>query len=546
MRGAMGAGLAMLTVLLSGCAGPAIDAPAPPSRTDDADALLVVDCLMPPRVRQLGTLAMGVSPRRPEKLSARECAAAGGEYALASRDAATALKLWLPFARNGDAQAQTQVGELYERGIGSVADPAAAADWYRRAAQQGDARAMVNLASLLERGLGVVRDPDLAAQWFRRAGGLKATPAALAIHLIDPMVILPVALPNAPARTVTLGAAPEAQGLTGRVVSGTSIRSVTVNGLRVAVDAQGVFKIVPDAGPGPTPLRIDATDTEGHSASLVLTLTRRDATGAAGDTAADESSAGRRAGAALASGTAHALIITNQDYQHWPSLDTPLKDGRDLKAVLERRFGFKTTLLANATRRDILEALNTLRTRLGPDDGLLVFYAGHGEVDPVTRRGYWIPADGERRGRSRWISVLDVTDQLNAIAARQVLVVVDSCYSGTMARSAVSSADAAVTAASRLEALRTLTRLRARVAMTSGGDEPVADGGAGRNSLFARSLLEVLAAVHEPMEAQRVFAELAARFSLRAHALKLRQRPDYAPIRFAGHEAGDFLFVPTN
>ena len=26
----------------------------------------------------------------------------------------------------------------------------------------------------------------------------------------------------------------------------------------------------------------------------------------------------------------------------------------------------------------------------------------------------------------------------------------------------------------------------------------------------------------------------------------LRQRPDYAPIRFAGHEAGDFVFVPRN
>ena len=148
--------------------------------------------------------------------------------------------------------------------------------------------------------------------------------------------------------------------------------------------------------------------------------------------------------------------------------------------------------------------------------------------------------------RSRWISVLDVTDQLNATTARQVLVVADSCYSGTMARSAVSSVDAAVSAASRLQALRTLQRLRARVAMTSGGDEPVADGGAGRNSLFARSLLDVLAAVHEPMEAQRVFAELSARFGLRAHTLNLRQRPDYAPIRFADHEAGDFVFVPRN
>jgi len=72
----------------------------------------------------------------------------------------------------------------------------------------------------------------------------------------------------------------------------------------------------------------------------------------------------------------------------------------------------------------------------------------------------------------------------------------------------------------------------------------VVDGGAGQNSLFAKSLLDVLNAVNEPIEARRVHEELAARFSLRATRLRIQQKPEYAPIRFAGHEAGDFLFVP--
>jgi hypothetical protein len=82
------------------------------------------------------------------------------------------------------------------------------------------------------------------------------------------------------------------------------------------------------------------------------------------------------------------------------------------------------------------------------------------------------------------------------------------------------------------------------VALTSGGLEPVVDGGAGRNSLFASSLLEVLDAVREPIETRRLFDALAARFSLRAQRLRVPQKPQYAPIRFAGHEAGDFVFVP--
>jgi uncharacterized protein len=89
-----------------------------------------------------------------------------------------------------------------------------------------------------------------------------------------------------------------------------------------------------------------------------------------------------------------------------------------------------------------------------------------------------------------------------------------------------------------------MSRQRARVVLSSGGVEPVADGGAGANSLFARSLLDVLGAVHQPIAARRIHEELAVRFAVRAEQLKLRQRPEYAPIRYAGHEAGDFVFVP--
>jgi len=519
-----------------GSAPSAVLAPPPsPPKLSGGDELLIVDCLMPGHVRQLGAFATGVSPRHPEKLPARDCAAAGGEYALASRDAAAALKLWLPFALDGDVQAQTQVGELYERGVGSLADPSVAATWYRRAAEHGDARAMVNLASLLERGLGVNRDAEGAAQWFRRASGLQAAPASITLHIIDPVVILPAPVAGQAAPSVTL--AGRERALTGRVVSDAAVRSVSVNGVPTQVDAQGVFRVVPDLSRGPATLSLVASDASGHRATVTLTVTTRDA-----DPPTEHIDPA--AGVDFGGGKAYALIIANQSYRHWQELDTPQRDGRDLKAVLERRFGFRATLLANATRREILEALNDMRARLEANDRLLVFYAGHGDVDPVTRRGYWIPADGDRRARSSWVSVLDVTDQLNAVAARQVLVVADSCYSGTMARSALASVDAELGAASRTQALNTLARLRARVAMTSGGDEPVVDGGAGRNSLFMRSLLDVLSAIDRPTEAQRVFDELSARFGWRAQALRVRQRPDYAPIRFAGHEAGDFVFVP--
>ena len=502
----------------------------------DTERLLIVDCLVPGQVRQLGPFATGVSPRHPRKLPAYECERVGGEYAIASRDPKAVLNLWLPFAQKGDKQAQTQVGELYERGIGALADYSVAAHWYRQAADGGDTRAMVNLASLYERGLGVSRDAEQAAQWFRRASGLRPAPARLSIHLVEPLIVLPQAAADGSVPPVELIGRGSRRELTGRVTADAGVRALTVNGQPATVDAQGLFRATLDLSQGPTPVRISAVDAQGGSTTLGFTAVAADAR--------EPARADRVLETSPDYGDYHALIIANAAYRYWPRLDTPLRDAQDLKALLERRYGFKVTLLTNATRHDVFAAFDALRTRLTARDNLLVYYAGHGDIDPVTKRGYWVPVDGQRRNRSNSISVPDITDQLNALPAKQVLVVADSCYSGTMARSSLPAPDAQAPPEARRDAIGAMSRLRARVALTSGGLEPVVDGGAGANSLFARSLLDVLRAVPEPIEARRVHEELAAYFSVRAQRLKLNQRPDYAPIRFAGHEAGDFLFVP--
>ncbi len=499
------------------------------------EQLLIVDCLMPGQVRKLGAFATGVSQRHPEKVPAYECEQAGGEYALASRDPKRALAIWLPFAQQGDAQAQTQVGELYERGVGSVADYATAAAWYQKAADQHDARALINLASLYDRGLGVRRDPREAARLFRQASGQVNAPARLAIYIVEPMVVLPMVAAKGAAPIRLAGQGTQRQ-LIGKVRADAGLRQLTLNDKPLAVDAIGMFRTTLDLSQGPMELRLTATDKQGNQSTVSFSAVAGAATPARNTLLLPDHG--------LGGGGYRALVITNQNYRHWERLDTPLRDGQDLKQLLERRYGFKVTLLADATRREMFGAFNALRAQLSSNDNLLVFYAGHGDIDPVTQRGYWVPVDGERRNRSNWVSVLDVTDQLNALPARQVLVVADSCYSGTMARTALAAADADLAVGRQWDALRAKGRLRARVALTSGGLEPVVDGGAGRNSLFTRSLLDVLEAVNEPIEAQRVHEELAARFSLGAQQLKLQQRPEYAPIRFAGHEAGDFLFVP--
>jgi hypothetical protein len=85
---------------------------------------------------------------------------------------------------------------------------------------------------------------------------------------------------------------------------------------------------------------------------------------------------------------------------------------------------------------------------------------------------------------------------------------------------------------------------RSRTALTSGGLEPVLDAGGGSHSVFAKALLDVLAANAELLDGQRLHREVAARVAYAAANLRFEQVPEYAPIRFAGHEAGEFFFVP--
>lgn len=84
-------------------------------------------------------------------------------------DYATALREWKPLAKQGDADAQYNLGLVYSRGNGVPRDDAEAAKWYRKAAEQGFAAAQFNLGVMYSNGKGVPRDGAEAAKWYRKA-----------------------------------------------------------------------------------------------------------------------------------------------------------------------------------------------------------------------------------------------------------------------------------------------------------------------------------------------------------------------------------------
>jgi hypothetical protein len=80
-------------------------------------------------------------------------------------------------AEQGDAEAQSRLGELYAKGIGVGRDYREAAKWYRKAAEQGHTQAQYELGRLYAQGLGVARDYSEAAKWYRLAAEKGYIPA---------------------------------------------------------------------------------------------------------------------------------------------------------------------------------------------------------------------------------------------------------------------------------------------------------------------------------------------------------------------------------
>ena len=140
---------------------------------------------------------------------------------------------------------------------------------------------------------------------------------------------------------------------------------------------------------------------------------------------------------AITFGNYHALVIGNDDYRLMPRLKTAVNDAREVARLLREQYGFKVTLLLNANRYETVSALDVLRERLTDEDNLLIFYAGHGELDRRNQRGHWLPVDAERNSQALWISNVTVTDILNTMTVKQLMVVADSCYAGTLTRSAL-------------------------------------------------------------------------------------------------------------
>ena len=92
-----------------------------------------------------------------------------GLNALNKQNYATAHKLFLELAEQGNVDAQYNLGLMYGKGKGVKKDYRKAIKWWVLAANQGNGKAQTNLGWMYEIGIGVQKDAHKAAHWYQIA-----------------------------------------------------------------------------------------------------------------------------------------------------------------------------------------------------------------------------------------------------------------------------------------------------------------------------------------------------------------------------------------
>jgi len=337
---------------------------------------------------------------------------------------------------------------------------------------------------------------------------------------------------------------PASQVVVGKVTSKANLMMLKVNGAEVPVDANAMFRVSVPVTTKETPVNVVAIDVKGQRRTLTFNMIKGKELAAVAPVSANPDVIDPKQ-LNVKFGEYHALVIGNSKYQFLPELKTAKNDAQQVSKMLKENYGFKVTTLLDASRYDILSVLNKMREELTEDQNLLIYYAGHGDLDRVNQRGNWLPVDAEPDSTANWISNIQITDVLNAMSARQIMLVVDSCYSGTLTRAGLARLDSGMSPATRGKWIEKMAEKRSRVVLTSGGVAPVLDGGGGGHSVFARAFLNALEANQGVLEGQKLFQAVSSEVANSSATADFEQVPQYAPIKYAGHESGDFFLVPT-
>ncbi len=238
-------------------------------------------------------------------------------------------------------------------------------------------------------------------------------------------------------------------------------------------------------------------------------------------------------------GDYYALIVGVDNYTgSWNPLKNAVRDAKGVESLLREEYKFdyfKTLYDDQATRKNIISEMEWLVKNVKEKDNVLIYYSGHGEFKQDLNKGYWVPVDAKTTSTSDYVSNNDIQTFLSGIKSKHTLLISDACFSGDIFRGNTIS----VPFENSERYYRDVHNLSSRQALTSGGIEPVMDGGKEGHSVFAYYLMKAL------LNNQGKFYDASQLYS----TIKIpvtnnsEQSPQFQSIKNTGDEGGQFIFI---
>ena len=186
-----------------------------------------------------------------------------------------------------------------------------------------------------------------------------------------------------------------------------------------------------------------------------------------------------------------AVVIGINKYNPWPGLEYAVNDAKAVRGSLVR-MGYDKVIEIydrDATRLRITRVLgDELLGILGPNDCLLVYFAGHGATEMSKngeQEGYIVPADADTANfEGTAISMSYIHNMIKRYRAKHILFVFDSCYSGLGLKRGGGQKKSD-------EFVQNMATKMVRMIITAGGKDEQAAETKG-HGVFTKSFLDVL------------------------------------------------------
>jgi hypothetical protein len=143
---------------------------------------------------------------------------------------------------------------------------------------------------------------------------------------------------------------------------------------------------------------------------------------------------------------AYAVIVGVEDYRDLPKVDYAKRDAEMVKAYLTKSLGYReqnvVMLLNDRVTKSDLEARfeKWLPKQVGgnKEAEVFVYYGGHGAPDPNTNQAFMVPYNGDPAYlETSAYSLTRLYEVLGKLPAKNITVVMDSCFSGAGGRSVI-------------------------------------------------------------------------------------------------------------